>query len=207
MQDAPTQSRQTSSNVTSQPEYSISDQPCYLLELPAELRNHIYELVLVSPTRITVKKKYKRPGILAVNHQTRSEAWKIYFNTENTFRFIIHSCDGNLFMKWVKVFPTFDTDIYFQDQGTPNFANLYNWLQEAHETLFSLPQNLNRLTGSGADATHTVVWAAHRIMGRAIERREWPDDVVPILAAFYHAISALDNTWALRVNNGDLGRN
>ena len=78
-----------------------------LLALPAELRNTIYELVLISPTDIVIPapSSPKSPGVTTTNlfppepallltsHQIRHEALKIYY-LSNRFRFLVPSFDA-----------------------------------------------------------------------------------------------------------------
>ena len=52
--------------------------------MPAELRNQIYELVLIRNIRICIHHEYKLPGLLSTCRQTRSEAFKIY-HLQNKF--------------------------------------------------------------------------------------------------------------------------
>lgn len=59
---------------------------CHLLELPAELRNRIYRLVLHRNKHIQVATTgYEREDMLSTCRQIRQEAIKIYYY-ENTFR-------------------------------------------------------------------------------------------------------------------------
>ena len=57
-----------------------------LLNIPAELRNNIYELALTSEHDIVIQVGgAKRPALLHACKQTREEATKIYFS-QNDFR-------------------------------------------------------------------------------------------------------------------------
>lgn len=66
----------------------ISDAPCYLLELAAELRNRIYEYVLIKDKTITVSRhRIAQPGLLRTCRQIREEARAIYY-CRNAFKIL-----------------------------------------------------------------------------------------------------------------------
>lgn len=195
MQAAPTQSPQTSSNVPSQPQLSASDQPCYLLELPAELRNRIYELVLLSPNKINVRKNFKPPGILAASRQIRSEAWKIFF-AQNDFRFIIHSCDGSLVLKWTDTIGLRNARICLQPQGRPSWANLFHWMSQAYERNLALPRKIVTPSGAHKEKTAAVITAVQNIVAKAVKKKKPWEEVEFALQNIHFAISALDDRWA-----------
>lgn len=58
--------------------------PCLLLELPPELRNHIYEFVLVSPDEALIMKNSSSPALLRTCRQIREEASSLYYG-QNIF--------------------------------------------------------------------------------------------------------------------------
>ncbi|CAK3936123.1 Hypothetical predicted protein [Lecanosticta acicola] len=89
-------------------EVERSEPTCRLLNLPAELRNEIYELVLVSSGRIelttTRPKSLREPAFLAISRQIRTEATAIYYGS-NTFCRKVYYNDGrrwSLLEKWLR---------------------------------------------------------------------------------------------------------
>ena len=64
-----------------------------LLVMPAELRNKIYEIVLVSEGNVTISAATKHPALLQVCHQIREEATKIYFSQNH---FLVSASDSNV---------------------------------------------------------------------------------------------------------------
>lgn len=76
---------------------------CPLLELPAELRNEIYGLVLCKNDRIVVSSAgYEREGLLSVCKQVRQEALKIYYY-ENKFVVEVHKWNSDNLLAFEKV--------------------------------------------------------------------------------------------------------
>ncbi|KAF7192719.1 hypothetical protein HII31_05945 [Pseudocercospora fuligena] len=55
----------------------VDKQPCYLLELAPELRNRIYEDVLVENKRVPINKGLRPPALLHTCKQVRDEATKL----------------------------------------------------------------------------------------------------------------------------------
>ncbi len=58
-----------------------TQQDCQLLQLPSEIRNRIFELVLLPNTLIEVKKTYRTPPLLNTCRQLRSEAGSLYYGS------------------------------------------------------------------------------------------------------------------------------
>ncbi|KAF7194813.1 hypothetical protein HII31_03834 [Pseudocercospora fuligena] len=92
----------------------------YFLEMPAELRNEIYRMVLPTqtvrwfdPSRphkdpINVRRedriRFSEPAVLQVNRQMREEAWSIYYK-QNQFIFNMWAMDARTLVKWCQVSP------------------------------------------------------------------------------------------------------
>lgn len=66
---------------------------CRLLELPAELRNHIYEFVVLQESRVSIftwlpaHEEDAQPALSLTCRQIRNECLPVYYDV-NTFRFI-----------------------------------------------------------------------------------------------------------------------
>jgi len=115
---------------------------CYLLELPAELRNYIWCLTLVKSDTVTVDSGTNHrnstrlhfcislnsipahPYLLETNHQIRSETKPIYFE-ENKFRFAFYALTGpciRAFEQWsgtsAKSIRQLEVEHHFEIDGT-----------------------------------------------------------------------------------------
>ncbi|KAF2773404.1 hypothetical protein EJ03DRAFT_323901 [Teratosphaeria nubilosa] len=111
-----------------------TDQPFPLLELPAEMRNDIYRLVLVKNEPVQVRAQdSSTPALLRTCRQIREEATSI-FREENTFTLVIVDLAGNMPLQhWIlaqkKIGPR-----YISLQGEYNWANLLDWAKSFHDT-------------------------------------------------------------------------
>lgn len=89
---------------------------CPLLKLPAEIRNQIYDLVLVSrwfgtyahvdvPTQLTRKRDWKQPALTYISRQVRRETTPISFG-DNVFRLELrlkHAFECAHFERWLRL--------------------------------------------------------------------------------------------------------
>lgn len=56
-------------------------EECQLLQLPSEIRNRIYELILLNDSNVVdVRKAYKTPPLLSTCHQIYNEAGSLYYS-------------------------------------------------------------------------------------------------------------------------------
>ncbi|USW58685.1 hypothetical protein Slin15195_G120040 [Septoria linicola] len=107
------------------------------LELPTELRNDIYRLVLVRPKHkrdvvTTIDTIPKEPALLLTCRQIRGEALGIYFR-ENKFTFRIRDCDAEVYLKWcVRSKHHLAAAIEFVCEGSPNWRNFKIRLRAHH---------------------------------------------------------------------------
>ncbi|KAK5708162.1 hypothetical protein LTR97_000702 [Elasticomyces elasticus] len=102
------------------------EEICHLMRLPAELRNSIYELVVVRPFAITIgsnmgsskelSKASQLPAITRTNHQIRNEALSIFLGA-NTFDVYLH-CD----------YGRFDYRHYDRCDIRPALSGAHSWL-------------------------------------------------------------------------------
>lgn len=112
---------------------------CALLELPAELRVHIYELVLVFELPVNVTRQvFKEPPLLTACHQIRSETVQIYYES-NKFILDAPSFDSTVLAKWYKKGGTLVERCRISNVvsivdigGLVNWNNLMVWLRRFH---------------------------------------------------------------------------
>lgn len=87
----------------------VANTTRHLLTLPPEIRNQIYQLVLVSEENIEISAARQisipeEPGLLRTCCQIRNEARPMYF-LQNSFTFSVHNWDATLLLKWAQVSP------------------------------------------------------------------------------------------------------
>ncbi|KAK4500662.1 hypothetical protein PRZ48_008851 [Zasmidium cellare] len=123
----------------------------HLLTLPAEVRNHIYEEVLVESDNINVPATgMKQPALLRVCGQIRDEVTQMYYG-QNIFTLNVQDYDGTAFAPFHKIMMrvfatenvntenTADTTaekvapkLEVVLHGGPSWANLSRWLHAVH---------------------------------------------------------------------------
>lgn len=138
-----------------------------LFVLAAELRNRIYELVLVEDEKIWFNKKnFKQPGLLCVNRQIRSEASPIYYHL-NTFNVDCMNFDSTSLKllyrqnkKWVKKSALKESEninFFFQDQQKANWNNVMEWMRDFHaREVFVAPGDVEVCLASGHAITQML---------------------------------------------------
>jgi hypothetical protein len=110
-------------------------QPCYLLNIHAEIRNEIYRLVLVSEDKIRVgvhDAPPMDPPLLRTNRQIRSEARGI-FHKENRAEFAVLNYDIRKIIAWLdlslihhSLYANTRLELSVTDQYTICWYNLHN---------------------------------------------------------------------------------
>lgn len=112
--------------------------PCRLLELPAELRNRIYHMVVQYQSKVQLKSTgYERPGLLVSCKQIHCEATPMFYR-QNTFSERNHDWNPATFSKHFQLLPaingrqlSFNWAIH-STRATPNWPNLLEWLRLYH---------------------------------------------------------------------------
>lgn len=75
---------------------------CHLLNLPGELRNHIYEMVVVEPDRVEITSEGPgEPPLLRTCRQIRREAGSLYYRS-NIFAFCLEAYNGADFVPFIR---------------------------------------------------------------------------------------------------------
>ncbi|KAK5678526.1 hypothetical protein LTS10_008970 [Elasticomyces elasticus] len=139
--DGPVQNRRRSKRLSAKnkddAEHTEQTQECKLFALPAELRNSIYEDVLIEDAKIEVTVNTRVPALLQVSKQTREETLSMWLQT-NTFNFTITNCDASLICGWerfwsARKFRELKIKINMVLVGTPNWSALMKWCKEVCE--------------------------------------------------------------------------
>lgn len=166
-----------------------------LLNLPAELRNSIYRLVLLEQNPITVTRTLQTPGLTQTCQQIRRETIKPWI-MENEFRFDILHCDTTLLTKWQCRVPrmNFDTaadeiTIHTYIRPSTNWANVLN----SCIMIWSDNGRVSHTLGRNREAAGAVICAAEKI---AVQFRDRPwAECSRALASLRIAIGAFDSRW------------
>ncbi|SMR44089.1 unnamed protein product [Zymoseptoria tritici ST99CH_3D1] len=88
----------------------------HLLNLRPELRNRIWEEVVVEEEPIDVDESLRQPGLLCVNRQVCSETRQMWCK-RNTFDVLVQNCDARVFWKLDKLLPAAKLIAAYQKSG------------------------------------------------------------------------------------------
>ncbi|KAK5719317.1 hypothetical protein LTR15_007840 [Elasticomyces elasticus] len=131
--DGPVQNKRRSERLSAKnkdgAEHIEQTQECKLFALPAELRNSIYEEVLLQEARIEVTTDSRVPPLLQVSRQIRAETVAMW-HKGNKFHFFIEGCDATLVWSWERLFSKLGlgyAEYLMTVEETPNWTNLMKW--------------------------------------------------------------------------------
>ncbi|KXT16217.1 hypothetical protein AC579_6964 [Pseudocercospora musae] len=180
-------------NDNQQPTRISQESP--LLSLPPELRNQIYDLILVYPpgTKPTITPTFSPPPLLSVCSQIRCEALKLWLSA-NTFSITIFDCDVGLAKRFQNTFTATSglkeaPKMSFRMKGSPYWGNLMKWCEAVYKgetTWFQCKKE-------GAKGLSVVVTAATRMAGTP-GRKGW-DRVREDLEGWRHVAGLVDEGW------------
>jgi hypothetical protein len=113
-----------------------------LFELPPELRNRIYELVIRESHHIAICKNHKPhpPDCLNACKQLRSEALKVWYQF-NHFRIVIEHFDTSFLPLWADHIQTVGVQprCKISVARSYNWTNLREWCKHVHQDPSSQP--------------------------------------------------------------------
>ncbi|EME82994.1 uncharacterized protein MYCFIDRAFT_80567 [Pseudocercospora fijiensis CIRAD86] len=185
---------------TTQPCRIAQDSP--LLSLPPELRNQIYELILISPpeSKPTITPTYLPPALISVCHQIRTESLKLWLSS-NTFSITILNCEVELAKRFQNTFMSTSglkegPKMSFRMKGSPNWGNLMHWCEAVYmgeTTWFQCKENAKGLS--------VVVTAATRMAGTP-GRKGW-ERVREDLEGWRHVAGIVDERWLVDDGEGE----
>lgn len=172
---------------------ATEEEPPGLFTLPAELRNEIYRLVLLSQSRITIgARNHEQPALLRTCRQLREETSSIFYD-ENRFltrvqdmRMVIpasHWCITRIRA------PNFSAHM----SGTMSWSNTLKWLERYYR---GEAIRLGSVPNCGPDRIHMNV-AAHifGVVDRLRKKLKWKD-IVPVLEEVRQMVDDKDGTWS-----------
>ncbi|KAK5719315.1 hypothetical protein LTR15_007838 [Elasticomyces elasticus] len=139
---------------------TASTGKCMLPTIAPELRNKIYELVLLHNGHIHVDKKLRVPALLQVCHHLRMDTLAMWYE-RNKFSFTIMHCDGGLFYRFEQLIwatslvDNCAVDSFTTFKGKPNWDNLRDWCRTACTSGAWIP-----VEQSGRSKVQTVTTAA-----------------------------------------------
>ncbi|KAK5738924.1 hypothetical protein LTR17_005650 [Elasticomyces elasticus] len=174
---------------------------CHLFKIPGELRNRIYEYVLVSRYAIPISAEGPgEPSLLRVCKGIRAEARSIYYGT-NDFRLVMRNFDGAAFTPFARQFRSYECQHYgrlaktgavkFQMLGAPSWANLMRWSKDiycgqAMEPDLSGPEDPNEhIVGAVLQIINDL---QYKVVGG------WPA-VEKVLQAMHRALKGTNSPW------------
>lgn len=177
---------------------------CRLLDLPAELRNDIYRLVVLQTDDIVVSTEgINEPPLLKACKQIRVEALPIYY-AENSFELQIRDCNSNAVFKWeqsvrcrILLQRKVKCKVEISLLGTANWQNLREWLKRLHakelhtgvvDVVGALPQKV-----CGKEARMHVVGSMFRLVSKT-RSRPW-EDVDALLEDQHKILAMLNERW------------
>ncbi|KAK5737776.1 hypothetical protein LTR17_006424 [Elasticomyces elasticus] len=169
---------------------------CMLPTIAPELRNKIYEMVLLQEGTIRIDKKLRIPALLQVCRQIRSDTL-VMWHKRNPFDIIIMHCNADLLLRWDRHFyltipidvGTVKLDAHIR--GKPNWANLMQWCKGVWKNggvTFKVSPGANKLVQVATVAT----MLADRF--RFPTRRPW-SECEAALEDFRLAVGAFDSKW------------
>ncbi|CAK4033889.1 Hypothetical predicted protein [Lecanosticta acicola] len=183
-----------------------ANENCHLLELPPELRNNIYRLVLHQQARIPITGHgYDRPTILITCRQIRKEALKIFYY-ENQFRASVANYNSDLVHKWtqhlqkMKMRPSLALPyLGFGHRSTsPPWPNLLRWLRRKYDDWDIVsprrPLSRKRLGKTAVEVEQLIVGGMFAIV-KALTDEEW-DVVEELLMHQRVVLERMDGRWA-----------
>ncbi|KAK4555960.1 hypothetical protein LTR86_007180 [Recurvomyces mirabilis] len=158
-----------------------------LLQLPPELRLHIYEHCFGNETEITLSPDFRPPPLLSTCRIIRREALKPYYQ-RTRFLITITDCDARLFRKFTQHLnrlPVSGLSCWWALEGR-SWENLLQWAHWVCEG-----ENL-ALEPGGEDDVDAVVTA---VLGMARHVKDWATCRL-VLMEMRGAICALNAAWA-----------
>lgn len=160
----------------------------HLLELPPELREHVFEYALLSEDEIEIATDLQQPGLLATCYAIRGETLHMWYS--NQFCIRIFDCDARLLTAFMRHCRNVTGKEILPDielRGRKEWSNLMRWCKDVwnKEASWVMPEE-------GDEAYTAVITAACEIAWTCEESWETCE---AMLKALRHAVGAFDDEW------------
>jgi hypothetical protein len=180
------------------------DDNCQLLSLPPELRNRIYEMVLVqSQTVMVAPAGISEPALLSTAKQVRNEAIQIYYG-QNIFHITIDNLNPYPLVRWKERRKALKRNCRLKMKWgwscpvQPARQNLHRWLEAYHDSQHRY--RLRRVSEIPMSAplciSEEVIIGGMFYVVQCLRGRPW-DEVERVLEESYHMLEARDKGWQL----------
>lgn len=176
---------------------AANDNDSALLQLPGELRNRIYRLVLCQEKQIIVTRlnwSSHQPALLQTNRQIRNEAIGVFYHG-NAFCVAVHDWNGSLLERFRDLRSVYKSNAHWRHYftGGPHWANLLEWLKGVHG------RTRRSLRTPGLNQVRPALrWVLAACFETAQNGRAMPWSTVErILGVQRKALIALDSRWGL----------
>ncbi|KAK3632266.1 hypothetical protein LTR56_004266 [Elasticomyces elasticus] len=174
---------------------------CHLFKLPGELRNRVYEAVLVSRGSVAIRPKGPgEPALLRVCKGIRAEARSIYYGANN-FRLVMADFNGAAFTPFSRQYR--DHEYYqrrtlantgkvtFSMLGVPNWANLMRWLEDIYYCR-ALEPDLSKPIGNDQRIVGAALKVVNELKFKTVGG--W-SAVEKVLHAMHQALKGTSSYW------------
>ncbi|KAK3621093.1 hypothetical protein LTR56_023019 [Elasticomyces elasticus] len=174
---------------------------CHFFKLPGEIRNHVYEAVLLKRFEVAIRANGPgEPALLRVCKGIRAEARSIYYGA-NDFLLVMHDFNGAAFTPFSRQFRDYEYyqrrtlantgTVSFSMLGVPNWANLMRWLEDIYYCRVMEPDLSEPTTND-----KRIVGAALKIVNELKFKSVggW-SAVEKVLQAMHQALKGTSSSW------------
>ncbi|KAK3641141.1 hypothetical protein LTR56_006863 [Elasticomyces elasticus] len=181
------------------------NEDCRLLELSAELRNIIYEFVLLQKDDIVVTPTLRSPALLQVSRQIRQETLAMWYES-NTFEIAVNDCKTDLLRAWDRTHHALGvkSPSVLDITGIPNWGNLTRWCKAICEDDCTHLQK-----GSSDSRLECVIAAATGIAASCTKMSESKESswayCEELLGNLWHVAYRLDSRWVREMEVAEEG--
>ncbi|KAK3641140.1 hypothetical protein LTR56_006862 [Elasticomyces elasticus] len=174
---------------------TASTGKCMLPTIAPELRNKIYEMVLLEDGTVRIDKKLRVPALLQVCRQIRSDTLVMWYE-RNYFALTVMHCDADVLLRWgqhirTTLLGSLERVVTSVDlRGKPNWSNLMRWCKivcaNGGVWFLEVPGN--------SKLAHVVKAATTMACRFRTNRRRW-SECEEALEEFRLAVGRFDPRW------------
>ncbi|KAK5737775.1 hypothetical protein LTR17_006423 [Elasticomyces elasticus] len=173
------------------------NEDCKLLELSAELRNIIYEFVLLQKDDIVVTPTLRSPALLQVSRQIRTETLAMWYES-NSFEIAVNDCKTDLSRAWDRTHHALGvkSPLSWTLRGSPTGAILPDGAGPYARTIALTYKRAPRILGSRIAASCTKMSES--------KESSWAN-CEDLLSNLRHVVAKLDSRWLLETDAVEAG--